>query len=272
MAQRDIKVDQTPEPKQNNRKDKPGGVLHAILVVLLSLVIVFVVFSGVFYFAVKNNIGGFAYIMKPQLEHHPVLKWVLPNELQPVDPDDPKYLSEKELLKKYDEYRAKVKTLSQDLEKANQTIEELKQNAVNTSEAAIVLAENQAVLDSIKQEQEKLEKDKKAFSELVANSDKSAFKAYFEKVDKATAEAIYQQVVTQEVLNEQQGLLAKPFSLMSPEGAASVLTELYSKDKETLLDIFQGLSSNAAAQILEQMDAKTAAEITKLLSGRNQGR
>lgn len=272
QKQKQVKVEQTPEPNEIKRKEKPAGILHGFLVVILSLVIVFAVFAGVFYFAVKNNVGGFAYIVKPQLEHHPVLRWVLPEELQPEDPDDPKYLTEKQLLRKYEEYRAKVKELDESLKKANQTIEELRKNAENTSEAAIVLAENQAVLDNIKAERDKLDQDMKAFAELVAGSDKSAFKEYFEKTDKATAEAIYKEIVTQELLTEQKALQAKPFSLMTPESAASVLAELYAKDKETLIDIFQGLSANASAQILEKMDPKTAAEITKLLADRNLGR
>ncbi len=272
MAEKQVKEEKTSEPSKNNRKENPGGFLHALLVVFLSLVVVFLVFAGVFYIAIKNNFNGFAYIVKPQFENHPVLKWALPAELLPQDPDDPKYLTEKELLKKYEEYRAKVRELEKNLKEANQTLEEQKNNAENTSQAAIVLAENQEVLDRIKEEQANLEQEKKTFSELIASADKAAFQEYFAKVDKATAEAIYKEVVTQEVLNEQKLLQAKPFSLMSPESAASVLTELYAKDEETLMDIFQGLKANAAALILEKMDAKTAAEITKLLADRTQGR
>ena len=212
-----------------------------------------------------------AYVFKPYIENHPILKLALPSELlpkEPDDPDDPKYLTQKELLTKYEEYRKKVKELNERLDKANQTIKEFNASEGKASQASSTLAENQAVLQSIKEEQAKLEADEKKLAELIANGDTKGFKDYFQKVDKATAEAIYKEILLKEAIDEDKVLLAKPFSTMKPESAASVLTELYAKDKETLLDIFEGLKSSASALILEKMDAKTAADITKLLSDR----
>lgn len=268
MAEKQVKEEKTPEPVKSKPKEKTGGIIHGIIVVLLALLVVALVSLGVFYFAIKNNVNGLANVFKPYIENHPIFKLALPAEFLPEDPDDPKYLSEKALLKKYEEYRTRTKELEESLKAANKTIEDLKVSAENTSQSAIVLSENQAVLDSIKQEQAKLDEEKKKFSELIASADKEGFKNYYQKVDKATADAIYKEVVTEEVLSENKLLQAKPFSLMEPESAAKVLTELYAKDKETLLDIFEGLKPSAAALILEKMDAKTAADVTKLLSDR----
>jgi flagellar motility protein MotE (MotC chaperone) len=59
---------------------------------------------------------------------------------------------------------------------------------------------------------------------------------------------------------------------MNPQGAANVLTELFTKDKEALLDIFEGMEPKVMAPILERMDAKIAAEIYGLLSDRKLSR
>jgi flagellar motility protein MotE (MotC chaperone) len=272
MAKNEKEEEQTPVPQGSDQGEKPGGILHSIIVVLLALLIVAVVTAGVFYFAVKKNINGFAYNVKPEIENHPILKYALPKEMIPVRPDDPENLSEKELLKKYEEYRTKNAELEQALAKANEAIDQMKKEAGETSDSKALLEENQKVLDETKLAQAELETGKKALSEMIAKGDSQGFRDYFEQVDKSTAESIYKEVITEEAISQNKLSLAKPFSLMQPQSAAGVLNELFNKDRNTALDIFEGLKPNASALILEQMDAKTAAEITKMLSDRKQGR
>ncbi len=268
MAKKDKKSDKTPVPQKNDRVGMPG-IFHSILVVLLALLVVAVVSLGVFYIAVKNNVNGLADTVRPLIKDHPILKVALPKI---YDPDDPEYLTEKELLEKYNEYRVKTKALNESLEEANKTIEQLKNDAKATSDSATILEQNQAVLDAVKLEQSRLEEEKKSLSALIAKGDTKSFRDYFQKVDKVTAEAVYREIVTEENKIEEKAALSKPFSTMEPASAAKVLEELYQKDQQTLLDIFEGFRPTAAALILEEMNAKTAAEITKLLSDRKLGR
>lgn len=268
MAEKLKKVEQTPVPQGSDQGEKPGGIVHSIIVVLSALLVVAVVSFGVFYFAAKNNINGFADTVRPQIKDHPILKLALPAEPEPDDPDDPNYLTQKELLKKYAEYRAKAKKLEESLTAANATIEQVKNDTKLVTDSESILKENQALLETIKEEQAQLEIEKKTISELIARGNTQDFKDYFQMVDKATAEAIYEEILFQDAKDEDKVALAKPFSVMQPKSAATVLTELFTKDKETLLDIFEGLMPNATALILEQMDANTAAEITKLLADR----
>lgn len=65
--------------------------------------------------------------------------------------------------------------------------------------------------------------------------------------------------------------LAKPFAEMEPARAAGVLTELFNSDSEAALDIFEGMKSDAMASILENMDARVAAEIVSRLAARKTG-
>ena len=272
MAEKQKQVEQTPIPQGSDQGEKPGGILHSVVVILLALLVVAVVTIGVFYFAVKNNVNGFADTVRPQIENHPILKFALPTKPETEDPNDPKNLTQKALLKKYDEYRQEVETLKESLNEANETIEQMKSDTKLNAESEVTLKENQLLLETIKEEQTKLESEKKVLSELIARGDTQGFKEYFQKVDKATSEAIYKEILIQDVQNEGKTELAKPFSVMEPKNAAGILTELFKKDQNTLLDVFEGLKPGAQALIIEKMDLKTAAEITKLLSDRKQGR
>lgn len=267
MAEKQKQAENTPEPVKSEQPDKPG-LLHSILVIFLALLVVAVVSFGVFYFFTKNNINGFADTVRPWIKNHPILKLALPKEPEPIDPDDPKYLTQKELLKKYEEYRAKVRSLNESLEKANREIERMEKESLSASDAEAMLKENQAVLDAIKQEQEALQADKEIISEMIANGDREGFRQYFEKVEKAVAEAIYKEIIEKTVIDEEMVRLAKPMAEMEPRRAAGVLTELFSSDSEAALDIIEGLKADALALILENMDAKVAAEIVGKLAER----
>lgn len=272
MAEREKQAEQTPVKEQNNQTEKPGGCLHSIIVVLLAFLVIAVVSVGVFYFVAKNNINGLADSLKPHIKSYPILKIFLPKDLEGFDPEDPKYLSDKQLLAKYEEYREKVRILNESLNEANKTIEDMKSQGQNATDLEAKIEADRLLLESIEAEKAALEAEKLALAELIARGDTEGFKNYFQKVDKATAEAIYSEIMKDVAINEEKKALAKPFSTMNPQGAANVLTELFTKDKEALLDIFEGMEPKVMAPILERMDAKIAAEIYGLLSDRKLSR
>ncbi|NLU51841.1 MAG: hypothetical protein GXX10_03125 [Clostridiaceae bacterium] len=265
MADKQKLVDNTPEPQGSVKVKKPGGILHSLVVVLLAVLVVFAVSAGVFYFTVKNNINGIADSLRPSIKDNPLLSLALPKE---YDAEDPSLLTEEELKKKYNEFRNKIAELEKSLEESNSTIEELNQKLASVGDEQAILEENKQLLAQIMEEMEKIEEEKKSISEMVIRGDTEGFKNYFEKVDKATAEAIYKEIVAQGAVDEEKKALSKSFSSMDPESAAQVLTELYKKDKEVLLDIFEGLKADAGASILAQMEPQTAADITKMLADR----
>ncbi|NLX63701.1 MAG: hypothetical protein GX022_02825 [Clostridiaceae bacterium] len=260
------------EQKLNTQSEKPGGCLHSIIVVFVALLVVAVVFSGVFYFAVKNNISGLADSLKPYIKDYPILKIFMPQDLSGYDPEDPKYLSDKELVEKYQEYREMVLSLKEELDEAKRTIEEMEAEKQVSADIETKAEENRQLLKTIENEKAELEALKKSIVELIARGDPEGFKNYFQKIDKATAQAVYTEIMKEAVISEEKKALAKPFALMNPQGAANVLAEMYSKDKEAVLDIFEGMDSKAMAPILEKMEPKTAADIYGLLSDRRIGR
>ena len=272
MEEKGKKEKQVSEQKQSTNSEKPGGCLHSIIVVLLAFLVVTVVFSGVFYFTVKNNISGLADSLKPYIKDYPILKVFMPDDLSGYDPEDPKYLSDKELLKKYQEYREMVLSLQQELDEAKKTIEGMDAEKKALADMETKTQENRQILQTIEDKKTELEDIKKSLAELIAKGDPEGFKEYFQKIDKAVAQAVYAEIMKEAAISEEKKELAKPFARMNPQGAADVLTELFSRDKEAVLDIFEGMDPKIMAPILEKMDAKIAAEIYGLLSGRRLGR
>jgi flagellar motility protein MotE (MotC chaperone) len=272
MAEKEKQAEQTLEQEHNNQSEKPGGCLHSIIAVFIAFLIVAIVFVGVFYFVAQNNINGVADSLKPHVKNYPVLKVFIPKDLKDFDPEDPKYLTDKQIEEKYQEYREKVRILNEKLDEANRAIESIKAEGQTAADLEKIAEENRLLLESIEAEKAKLEAERKSLAELIARGDTEGFKNYFQKVDKATAETIYAEIMKEAAISEEKKALAKPFSTMNPQGAANVLTELFSDDKEAALDIFEGMEPKVMAPILERMDAKIAAEIYGLLSDRRLGR
>ncbi|NMA65519.1 MAG: hypothetical protein GX957_04655 [Clostridiaceae bacterium] len=272
MAEKDKLGEQTLTSDSFDRNKSRRGILHSVIVIFIALLIVFVVSTGVFYFAVKNNINGLAEKLEPQLINRPILRLFLPEKFIPQDPDDPKYLSEKEIINKYNEYRTMVSELNIALESANNTISELRKEIENYNDMEKLIEENQALLSSIEEENADLEFNIQTFSEMLVKGNTESFKEYFEKIDKATAAVLYEKVLIEDSKLEDKRQLAKSFAAMDPRSAANVLTELYNQDKEKAADIFEGMEDTPRALILERMDAKIGAQITVMLSDRKLSR
>jgi flagellar motility protein MotE (MotC chaperone) len=260
----------------SDRQKKAGSVTQGILAVVLALLLVAVVFSGAFYFVLKNDVYGLGEQFRPQFEKNPILRLALPPLPPEEDPDDPKRLTQKELLEKYDEYRGELAIVKQQLEEAKKEISDLtaerailevlkrdiemakSEQVANITETEAQIAANEALL--------------KELSSLIASGDTTGFKAYFEKVDPITAKLVYEKVLLEESASQDAKQIAKPFEIMEPDSAAEIMTLLWAKDKLLLLDIVEAMKTQIAAEVLQSMDATTAADITKQLSDRKKAR
>lgn len=241
-------------------------ILQGFLAVLLSLVVVAMVFFGVFYIILKNDVYGLGEAFRPVLKDIPVLRLALPALPVEADPDAPENLTDAQIRKKYEEYRQKVADLTEQLEEANRVISQYEEEHGILEKNQAVLESNQELLESIREEQARLEQQKAEVARLIASGDKEGFREYFAQIDSEIAEAIYKELVKEDVNQQKMAELAKPYAAMEPSSAARVLTELWKKDQETAIGIFGGLSASAKAQVLEKMEAPTAAEITRALS------
>ncbi len=273
MAEKTKTKVEAPAQQGSDSKGGSEGFLHGLLTVLLSILIVLVVFGGAFYYVLKNNIYNLGEYFRPRMEKIPVIKYALPPLPAWEDPDDPKHLTQAELVRKYNEMRSDKADLTIKLEHANHRIFELEDEREQLislkEEAEAVKLENEKLLEQIEKERVQLQEDKKVVSEIIAQGSPEGLKDYFNRIDPETAQRIYTEIIKQEAVDQQIKTMAKTYAEMEPANAAAVLTELKDKDIELVLDIISLMKADASAEIMENMEPALAAELMKKLADRN---
>jgi flagellar motility protein MotE (MotC chaperone) len=254
-----------PAPHGSDKQGESIGLMHGLLTVLLSLLIVLVVFGGAFYYVLKNNVYGLGERFRPGLERIPVIKLALPPLPETEDPDDPRHLTRKELLDRYNAYRKDYAELTSALEDAKKRIDELTEeinrlNALKTENEA----ERQRLGElrkQIEEEAARIEEDRIELSRIAAQNDPKGFIEFFEKTDSKTAEKLYQELVTDEVVDQKIKSQARTFEEMEPQNAADILTRMSDVDRELLINIIRVMKPDVAAEIVELMEPGFAAEL-----------
>ncbi len=254
-----------PTPQGSDKKGESDGLMHGLLTVLLSLLIVFVVFGGAFYYVLRNNLYGLGEQFRPGLERIPVIKLALPPLPETEDPDDPKHLTQKELIERYNAYRNDYAALKAQLEEVQKQIltleDERSQWNTSLEETEAQKLHVEGILEQIQTESAKLKEEKEEFSRIVAEQDPEIFIEFFEKIDKETAERLYQELITDEVVDQKLKATSKTLEEMDAKKAASILTEMSNDDRELLIDIIRVMKPDAAAEIIENMEAGFAAAL-----------
>lgn len=149
MAEKAKGTSKNPKPTMQNPEGKSRRILQGFLAVMLSLVIVAMVFCGVFYIILKNNVYGLGEIFRPAFQDNPILRLALPPLPQEVDPDAPENLTDTEIRKKYVEYRQKVADLTTELNEAYGVISQYESDQSVLEENKAVLEANEKLLISI---------------------------------------------------------------------------------------------------------------------------
>ena len=251
-------------------QQKAGGLISGILAVLVALIVVALVFAGVFFFVVRTNLFDMGDRFRGSLQDKPLLSWMLPAQSPDEDPEAAENLTPLELREKYTEYRERVAALEAAVEALSDTVDDL--TAQNLSLTAITedtdaqVQEQEALLAAINRQKEELGILSAEVAEGLASGDTEGFKAYFEKMDPEVAAEIYATVLTTEAANDQSKQAARPFELMDRKKAADVMKELWTKDKQLLLSIVDANKPQTLAEILANMEATLAADITRNLA------
>lgn len=268
MADKEKEVAKIPEPSKQIPESKPSSMLQGFLAVLLALLVVAIVFCGVFYFILKSNLYGLGEAFRPAFQNSPILRLALPPLPAAADPEAVENLTNDQVRQKYAEYKQKVADLTKSLDDAQQKITQYEGGQKTLTDDQAVLEENRKLLQTIQDEQKKLDEQKALLDQMIANGDATGFKGYFSQIDPTTAAAIYKELIKVDINLAAKTELAKPYAAMDAASAAKVLSALWNKDQETTIGIFEGLRSSSAALILQNMDATLAADITKALSDR----
>ena len=258
------------ETQGSGGKKKAGGLIPSVLAVLVALLLVAVVFAGAFFVVLKNDMFGLGERYRAEFQKNPILRLALPDAPAEFDANAPQNLTQEELLKKYDEFRRKATALQMELDATHSTLSAIE--AQNLSKSAVEMAQAateaaiQAELASLAKQKADLEALSLKIGEMAATGDTTGFKAYFEKLDPKTAAGIYAKIIGDQALAGQAKQAARPFELMDRKKAAEVMKELWSKDKTLLISIVSANKPQTLAEIMKNMDATLAADITKSLA------
>lgn len=267
MAKDNIKKNDAVQKSKTNENRNKKGLLFTLFAVLAAVLIIAVVFIGSFYFIIQKNINGLAEKYENNIRSIPVLRHALP---EPEDPEDPEYLTDREVRQKYQEYRLKYKELTDKLNNEEKLISDLQKYK---DEYDKMVAENDMIKKDLKDRQLKLdeqvkqyENDKKIIDEIVASNDKEGFKEFFEKIEKETARQIYTDIMQEQKIDEDTKKFAQIYENMDPSAAAKIFEQMNNSQMDLVVKILKSMKKETSAEILAAMDVKFASKVTDKLA------
>ncbi len=241
-------------------------MLFGLLAFLTAAIIMIVILGGVFYIIINKNINGLADRYRREIQSIPLLKMALPAL---ADPEDPKYLSEKELRIKYQELRVMRDGL---LEKIKEIEEENTELQKYKDEYEKILAENEQVKNDVEEQRLKIEQElkkvgdeKRKIDELIVKNDKTGFKEYFQNVNEETAKELYAQIIKEQKADENSKKFAQIYENMDPADAARILEEIGNSKLEIVVDVFKNMKKEASSEILAAMSTGFASKVSEEL-------
>ena len=225
-----------------------GAIVTTVILILLMIIIIL----GAFALFVKFDVAGFgSKIMRPILKDAPVVKMILPDEIEEPNNTSP--------YKTLDEAVFDIKKLQLEIDKLK------KENADNKSKVEDLTKEN-AKLKKLEMSQEEIEAKIKAYeNEVVFGEnalDITQYQKYYEQIDPERAEELYKQVIYKVSAKEKAKELANTYAKMDPGAAAAALEEL--DDNIALVcDVLLDMTEKNRAAIMDEMSAPFAAKVTK---------
>lgn len=264
----DGKTTETSKSKINKKK----GRLSPILTILLVLVILVAVFGGVFYFIVKNNLGGVTEKNYATLKKIPVLNLALP---EAPDPFNTLYMTESEIKKQYNIFKAENETLKKTLADTQAQNSEYKvfkdDNDVLTQEAENKMKELDIREKAVAEKELQLKDLQQKIDELIVNGDKEAFKTYYEGLDPENAKLIYEQIIKEVQINAEVKKFAGVYAEMDAAAAAQIFEQLGTSKLDMTVETLKAMNKESSAKILESMTPDFAAKVTERLNALYKG-
>lgn len=258
-----------PETQGSEGQKKAGGLVSGIAAAFIALLIVFLVFSGVFFFVLRNNLFRLADRFRADFDSNPILRLVLPPAPTEFDPDAAENLTPLQLAERYEAYRELILEMELELGALTETIETLEAEALTPSaiegeDGAPLMPQQQ--LEEIARQRAELEILYSEVAEAAARGDTEGFRAYYEELDPEAAAAIYESIIKREAVDSLAEAAARPVGLMDSDAAAALLRELWAQDSNLVLAIANVSKAQTLAEILGEMDPILAAEITRELA------
>lgn len=241
-------------------EDEGGG----FTVVVTTLIIV-VVWIAIICALIKLDVGGFGSgVLAPVLKNVPVVNLILPDSTTTSNVED----SEDIDVSGYKSLKEAVKEI-QKLQTELQTVEA---NSASKDEQISALQEEVKRLQTFEDKQVEFERIKNEFYNEVVYADNGPgadeYIKYYESMDPATAEALYKQVVNEEITSKEIELYAQAYSEMKPKQAAAIF-ESMTDNLELAAKILWQMEPDARGKILGVMNSEVAARLTKIMEPDN---
>ena len=248
-------TEMTAEQNPQEEEEKAGGKLVLALVTILIIAI----WLGIIAILIKTDVGGFgSSILYPVLKDVPYINKILPtvdNSDLPTEDTQYRYGS-------LDEAVARIKELELELDSA-------KANEQKDSETIDNLNEQIDDLSSYKEDEAAFEKEKEKFYEEVVFSDNAPdineYKTYYESIDPDNAELLYKQVVEQQQTDSKISDYVKGYSQMKPKEAAAIFDTM-TDNLNLVAQILENMDAQSRADILGKMNSDTAAKVTEIMN------
>ena len=222
--------------------EEEEGSSSKLAVALVTLVII-IVWLAILALLIKWDVGGFgSTVMRPLLKDIPYVNRILP------DSEDDLSTEEDYPYKNMDEAVAYIKELEQELAQAQQGS-----------------SENSAYIADLEAQSQKL---KKFYNEVVFSDqapDIEQYKEYYESIDPDNAELLYKQVVEQQQTDSKISDYVKGYSQMKPKEAAAIFDTM-TDNLNLVAQILENMDAQSRADILGKMNSDTAAKVTEIMN------
>ena len=234
--------------------DSPGGGL-SMFIVTLFIILIWIAIVAIL---IKLDIGGLgSNVMAPILKDVPVVNKILPRDSVTETSDLEAYYGYSSLSEAVEH----IKALELELSNAENS------NTNNMSEIEKLKAEVTR-LKTFEDSQVEFQRIKTEFYEDVIYAENGPgaeeYKKYYESIDPATAEYLYEQVVTNLENDSKMESYAKAYATMEPANAASIFGSMTS-NLELVGKILWAMTPDQRGPILGAMEPDIAAQVTKIM-------
>lgn len=255
----DIKEDAY-EDKNKDKNAKIDNFKFGILAFLVAVIIMAGILLGAFYLIVHNNVYGVAETHRKEIQNMPLLRWALP---KPPDPEDPEYMTEKEIRNKYIEIKTQRDDLSEQLKETNRVINELK---IYKDGYEKVMIEKEEEKSKLEEEKKKIESDRVEIQKFAAEGNKEDFKKYFEAMDKDKAEELYREILLEEKIDADIKKFVQIYENMDETAVAKIFNEMGEEKIELVIEILTKMKKENSSAILTEMDPVFASKVTEKMA------
>ena len=244
------------ENQERELDEQIDGTNASVVVVTIFIIAIWL---GILCLLVKMDVGGFgSNLLSPILKDVPVINKILPSETTTETTKD----------KSYGGYSSIKEAVEQIVELEKQLEQAQNTNTTYAEQIEALKAEVQR-LQTFEKNQVEFQRIKEQFYEEVVYADNGPgaeeYRAYYEEMDRTTAEALYKQVVQEEVVSNKVKDYVATFSNMDAANAAAILGSM-TDNLDLAAEILSNLSASTRGAIMGEMDPAIAARITKIMN------